>query len=86
MFFGHKTLLALALVAAVPASAAVVTSSLGVDFSAAPFTFDFGGGSSVTFTLVDQAFFAFDPAGVSTSGSTQVLSLGAPFYNPPRPT
>ena len=86
MLFGHKTLLALALVAAVPASAAVVTSSLGVDFSAAPLTFDFGGGSSVTFTLVDPAFFAFDPAGVSTSGSTQVLSLGAPFYNPPRPT
>ena len=66
--------------------AAVVTDILNASFADSPYTYDFGSGSAITFTLVDPAFFAFDPAGVSTMGSAQVLSLGAPFYNPPRPT
>ena len=74
------------LVVAPPAAAAVVTVPLDVDFAAAPYTFSFGGGASVTFTLVDGSFFAFDPAGISTTGTAHVLSLGPPFYDPPRPT
>lgn len=71
---------------AIPATAAVVTANLGVSFATTPYTFSFGNGANVTFTLVDASRFAPDPAGVSTVGSTQILSLGAPFYNPPRPT
>lgn len=69
------------------ANAAVKTVALGgASFYDTPYTYDFGGGSTVTFTTVDKGFFAFDPAGVSTGGSTEVASLGAPFYDPPRPT
>ena len=66
--------------------AAIVTDILNISFADAPYSYDFGGGNTITFTLVDPSFFAFDPAGVSTTGTAQVLSLGAPFYDPPRPT
>ena len=85
----HSFNLALAAIVATASAAshaAVVTVAAGTNFASTPFTQDFGGGNSLTFTLVDPAFFAYDPAGVSTAGSTQVLSLGAPFYDPPRPT
>ncbi len=77
----------LAVVAATPAAAAVQTVALGgADFFNAPYTVALGGGNAITFTTVDKTFFAYDPAGVSTSGTTQVGSFGAPFYDPPRPT
>lgn len=69
------------------ANAAVKTVALGgVSYYDTPYTYDFGGGSTVTFTTVDRGFFAYNPAGVSTGGSTEVASLGAPFYDPPQPT
>ncbi|PZN94707.1 MAG: hypothetical protein DCF31_08670 [Alphaproteobacteria bacterium] len=77
---------ALALATPAVVSAAVVTVATNKDFSAAPFTHDFGGGNAITFAIVNGGAFAFDPAGVSTAGTTQVLSLGAPFFDPPRPT
>ncbi|WP_426167964.1 PEPxxWA-CTERM sorting domain-containing protein [Sandarakinorhabdus sp. DWP1-3-1] len=77
---------ALALATPTVASAAVVTVATNQDFSAAPFNYDFGGGNTISFSIVDPGSFAFDPAGVATGGTTQVLSLGAPFFNPPRPT
>lgn len=67
------------------AHAAVMTVGVNASFAASPYTYDFGGGNSVTFTLVNPGF-SFDPAGVSTAGTTQIASLGAPFFDPPRPT
>ncbi len=76
-----------AMIAAVPAAAEVKTVALGgASFFATPYTYSFGSGNSITFTTVDKSFFAYNPAGVSTAGTTQVGSLGAPFYNPPQPT
>jgi hypothetical protein len=76
----------IAATSAMPAVAEVKTVGLGsVSFYDTPYTYDFGGGNSVTFTTVDKGF-SFAPAGVSTSGSAQITSLGAPFYNPPQPT
>lgn len=63
----------------------IITVPLTASFADAPFTYDFGGGNSVTFTTVNPGF-SFDPAGVSTGGTTQIASLGAPFFNPPQPT
>ena len=78
------TLIAVAVAA--PAMAEVKTVALGsVSFYDKPYTYDFGGGNSVTFTTVDKGF-SFAPAGVSTAGSTQIASLGAPYYNPAQPT
>ena len=74
---------ALLVVAAAPAAAAVQTVGVGVSFADAPFTYDFGGGNSITFTNLGDFF---NPAGVSTGGNLQIASLGAPFYDPPRPT
>ncbi len=72
---------------AVPAGAAVKTVALGgVSFFDQPYTYHFDGASSITFTTVDKSFFAYNPAGVSTGGTTQVASFGAPFYDPPQPT
>lgn len=69
------------------AASAAVTSATGYqNFATTPFSYDFGGGNSVTFTVVDNSFFALAPSGVSTNGNVQVLSLGAPFYDPPQPT
>lgn len=80
-------LIVLALVAAVPAGAAVRTVALGgASFYNHPQTVDLGGGNGITFTSVDKTFFAYDPAGVSTTGTTQIGSFGAPFYDPPQPT
>ena len=67
-------------------AASVVTDKLDVDFAANPYPVAFDPTSSLIFTLVDPSFFAYNPAGVSTTGTTQVLSLGAPFYNPSQPT
>ncbi|TRW16949.1 PEPxxWA-CTERM sorting domain-containing protein [Glacieibacterium frigidum] len=69
--------------AATPALAEVQTVNLNVSFADTPFTYDFGGGNTITFTALSDFF---NPAGVSTGGSTQIASLGAPFFNPPRPT
>lgn len=75
------------LATATTAGAAVVTVSAGgASFFDKPYTYDFGGGNTVTFTTVDKTFFALAPAGVSTAGTTQIGSFGAPFYDPPRPT
>lgn len=71
------------LFAVAPAAAEVQTVNLNVSYADTPFTYDFGGGNSLTFTALSD-FFA--PAGVSTGGTTQVASLGAPFFNPPQPT
>lgn len=86
----RKYLVGIAIIAATsavaPASAEVKTVGLGgVSFYDTPYTYDFGGGNSVTFTTVDKGF-SFAPAGVSTGGSTQIASLGAPFYDPAQPT
>lgn len=69
--------------AAAPSMAGVQTVSLGVSFADAPFTYDFGSGNTITFTALNDFF---NPAGVSTGGTTQIASLGAPFFDPPRPT
>lgn len=69
--------------AASPGWAAVQTVNLGVSFASAPFTYDFGGGNTITFTALNDFF---NPVGVSTGGTTQIASLGAPFFDPPRPT
>ena len=70
--------------AAMPATAAVQTIATGgVSFAATPFTYDFGGGNTLTFTNTGD-FFA--PEGVSTGGNLQIGSFGAPFYDPPQPT
>ena len=70
--------------AVVPATAAVQTvSTQGVSFATTPFTYDFGGGN--TLTISNSGDF-FSPEAVSTGGNLQVGSLGAPFYNPPQPT
>lgn len=83
----RSVLMVMAILAAVPATAAVRTVALGgVSFAATPYSFDFGGGSTITFTTVDRSFFAYNPAGVSTGGTTEVGSLGAPFYTMPQPT
>ena len=66
-----------------PATAAVQRVVLNTSFADAPFTYDFGGGNNVTFTLLGDFF---NPVGVSTGGTTQIASLGAPFYDPARPT
>ncbi len=80
-------LLAVLLGAAAPAFASPVTVPLGgVSFFDQPYTYDFGGGNSITFTTVDKSFFAYDPAGVSTGGTVQIASLGPPFYATPQPT
>ncbi len=77
-------LMSAAVLAASPVTAAVQTVGTGgVSFAAAPFTYDFGGGNTITFTALADFF---NPAGVSTGGTTQIASLGAPFYDPPRPT
>ncbi len=80
-------LVAIMLGAAVPALAVPVTVPLGgVSFFNQPYTYDFGGGDSITFTTVDRSFFAYNPAGVSTAGTVEVASFGLPFYDPPQPT
>lgn len=68
----------------VPAMAAVQTVSTGgVSFATMPFTYDFGGGNRLT---ISNSGDFFSPEAVSTGGSLEVGSLGAPFYNPPQPT
>ena len=80
-------LLGVALVVAMPAAAEIKTVALGgLSFFDAPITVALDAGSSITFTTVDKSFFAYNPAGVSTGGTTQVGSFGAPFYDPPQPT
>lgn len=81
--FASFAIVAAALSASV-SHAAVVTVGVNASFADAPYTYDFGGGNSVTFNLLNPGTFA--PAGVSTAGTTQIASLGAPFYNPPQPT
>ncbi len=68
----------------VPAMASVQTVITGgVSFATMPFTYDFGGGNRLT---ISNSGDFFSPEAVSTGGSLQVGSLGAPFYNPPQPT
>lgn len=76
--------LTMAMAAAVPAVAAIKTVGLGgVSYATTPYTYDFGGGNSVTFSTTSDFF---NPASVSTGGTTQIGSLGPPFYDPPQPT
>ncbi len=74
-----------ALAIGMPAAAAVQTVKVNATFGQAPdnYTYDFGGGNSLTFTVVDPAFFATNPDGVSTAGNAQVGSLGPFFGNGP---
>ena len=72
-----------AFVLATPALAMVQTVNLGVSFANTPFTYDFGGGNTLTISNTGD-FFA--PEAVSTGGNLQVGSFGAPFYDPPQPT
>ena len=78
------------LAAATGAQAAVVGFSPNADLSAAPFTIDFGNGAA-TYTFSDSGerggFFGTSafPA-VTTGGTATIASLGAPFYDPPRPS
>lgn len=58
---------------AAPALAAVVFVPVNVDVSAAPFTYDFGGGSSLTFDNNTSGFASV--LGVQTAGSAQVFSV-----------
>lgn len=74
---------ALAMSAALPASAAVITQYVGQNIGQNPYKIDLGVGS-VTFSIVDP--FSFSPVGVQTSGAAQVFSVGAPFYPQPTPT
>lgn len=71
---------------AAPLAAAPVTIVLNASFLDAPYTYEFGGGNSVTFTTVDRTFFAFAPAGVSTVGNVGILSLGPPFFDTLQPS
>ena len=70
-------------VAATPALAEVQTVNVGVSFADTPFTYDFGGGNTLTISNTGD-FFA--PEAVSTGGNLQVGGFGAPFYDPPQPT
>ena len=72
-----------AVVVTAPAFAAVQTVNVGVSFANTPFTYDFGGGNTLTISNTGD-FFA--PEAVSTGGNLQVGSLGAPFYTSPQPT
>lgn len=83
----HPLFVVLAAVAASPALAVPVTVGTGgASFLDAPASYDFGGGNTVTFTTVDKTFFAFAPAGVSTTGNVGVLSLGPPFFDTLQPS
>lgn len=74
------------LAGALPAAAAIQTDKVNADISSKPHTYDFGNGNTITFSTVDPSSFAYNPDGVSTTGTTQVGSFGEPFYNPPQPT
>ncbi len=69
---------------AAPVLAQVVTvSTQQASFATTPFTYDFGGGNTLTISNTGDFF---SPEAVSTGGNLQVGSLGAPFYDPPQPT
>ena len=80
MFTGVITALVLC---ATPALAEVLTVNVGASFADTPFTYDFGGGNTLTISNTGD-FFA--PEAVSTGGNLQVGGFGAPFYDPPQPT
>ncbi|MFI4966753.1 MAG: PEPxxWA-CTERM sorting domain-containing protein [Caulobacterales bacterium] len=65
------------------ASAAVVTHIVGADVLGSPYTFNLG---TAGFTFGVTGGSLFSDSTVQTSGSGQILSLGAPFYDPPRPS
>ncbi len=81
-------LVSAALVAGIPATAAVETVKVNANFFDTAASHDFGtnGTNTLTFSTVDKTFFAFDPDAVTTGGTVQVDSFGAPFYDPPQPT
>ena len=77
-----------ALALAAPAAASVETVIVNANFFDAAVSHDFGtdGTNTITFSTVDRTFFAFNPDAVATTGSVEVDSFGAPFYDPPQPT
>lgn len=80
-----RMVLGIAAMVATPATAEIRTVALGgVDFGSTPYTYVLGTNATITFTTLDAA--STSPAGVSTGGTTEVASLGAPFYDPPQPT
>ncbi|QXQ05884.1 PEPxxWA-CTERM sorting domain-containing protein [Sphingosinicellaceae bacterium] len=68
---------------ATPALAQVQTINIGASFATTPYTYDFGGGNTLTISNTGD-FFA--PEAVSTGGNLKVGGFGAPFYDPPQPT
>ena len=77
-------IIAASIAAAGPAAAAVETVATGgVSFATTPFTYDFGGGNSLTISNTGDFF---SPEGISTAGGLTVGSLGAPFYTSAQPT
>ncbi len=77
-------LLLAGLAAAVPAQAAVIGNNVNIDFSGTSTSFTLAPGAS--YTLFGTNGDIFNPVDISTSGSALVKSLGAPFFDPPRPT
>jgi PEP-CTERM motif len=68
---------------ALPASADVVKGG-SADLSTGALTITPVAGDSFTFSYPSASFFA--DTFVSTTGTAQVTSLGAPFYSPPEPS
>lgn len=66
--------------------AGVVTVGTDADISREPFTIDLGAGNTLTFSTVASDLFDFNPDGLQTGGSLQVISFGAPFYSMSTPT
>ena len=66
--------------------ASVITVGTDADISKTPFTIDLGLGNTLTFSTVASDPFDFNPDGLQTGGSLQVISFGAPFYPMPTPT
>lgn len=77
-------MLALAAVPATEGRAAVIGNTVNTSFQGGTTSFSFGNGAS--YTLYGTNGDIFNPVDISTAGTALVNSLGAPFYNPPRPT
>lgn len=71
---------------AATSSAAVVGFSPNADLSASAFTVDLGAASYTFSDSGELGAFGFGLPAISTIGTATVASLGAPFYDPPRPS
>jgi len=76
-------LVAVLLGGAPAASAAVIATTTRVEFFGTTTTFSFG---SASFTLDGLNPDVFNPVAVTTGGTGLVNALGAPFFDPPRPS